>query len=104
MQGLTSLSDASRAYQKAAKVPAQSISPEPTLPSRSFSDMVEQTATNTLETIRDGDRAAVAGLKGEMSTQQVVEATMAMESALQVTVAVRDKVIEAYQEVLRMAV
>ena len=44
------------------------------------------------------------GLQGQMPMQKVVEATMAMESALKVTVALRDRVVEAYQEVMRMSV
>lgn len=54
--------------------------------------------------MRNGDRAVVAGLRGEISTQEVVEATRAMESALQVAISFRNKVVEAYTEVLRMSV
>ncbi|MFG6083394.1 flagellar hook-basal body complex protein FliE [Paracoccus litorisediminis] len=99
---------AAGAYRSAAQVPvlpgsgglADGVPPA----GPSFLEMVEQTAKNTIETVRAGDRAAVAGLRGEMPVQQVVEATMAMETALNVTVSVRDKMVEAYQEILRMAV
>jgi len=104
MNTLTSLSGASQAYRAAKDMSATPVPAENTPPSRSFAELVQDTAIDTIETIRAGDRAAIAGIKGEMSTQDVVEATMAMESALQVTIAVRDKVLEAYQEVMRMAV
>lgn len=90
-----------RAYQAGKAVPA-----DPTLvrAGPSFTEMLARTATETVETVRQGDRAALAGLTGTLPVQQVVEATMAMESAVQVTVAVRDRVVEAYQEILRMSV
>lgn len=94
---------ASRAYQAGQSLAALRT-PAPATDGPSFADMVEKSGRDMLQTIRAGDQAAVAGLKGEMSTQQVVEATRAMETALQVTVAVRNKVVEAYTEILRMAV
>jgi flagellar hook-basal body complex protein FliE len=49
--------------------------------------------------------AAVAGLaRGEGSAQAVVEAMAQAELALQAAVTVRDRVVEAYQEILRMPV
>ena len=90
-----------RAYQAAKAIPA---APAASPQSASFSEMLARTASQTVETVRQGDRAAVAGLTGALPVQQVVEATMAMESAVQVTVAVRDRMVEAYQEILRMSV
>ena len=90
-----------RAYQAGKAIPAAST-PVPVGPS--FSEVLARTATETVETVRQGDRAALAGLTGALPVQQVVEATMAMESAVQVTVAVRDRMVEAYQEILRMSV
>lgn len=104
MNNLTSLTGVSRAYQTAKQIPGEAFGAEKKTGATSFAKMVENTALNAVETIREGDRAAVAGLKGELSTQQVVEATMAMETTLQTTIAVRDKVLEAYQEIMRMAV
>ena len=69
---------------------------------QNFSEMVSNAAANAVATVRAGDETALAGVSGNASIQQVVEATMAMESTVQVTVAVRDKLVEAYQEVLRM--
>lgn len=104
MTNMTSLSGASRAYQTAKQIPGDGFALEKKQPKHSFAQMVEKTAVSAVETIREGDRAAVAGMKGEISTQQVVEATMAMETTLQTTIAIRDKVVEAYQEIMRMAV
>ncbi|WP_134680610.1 flagellar hook-basal body complex protein FliE [Paracoccus ravus] len=99
-----SVNAAARAYQIAQQTPALRDGAAPAPSGPSFAELVERTAASTVETVHAGNHAAVAGLRGDMPIQQVVEATMAMESALKVTVAVRDKVVEAYQEILRMAV
>jgi flagellar hook-basal body complex protein FliE len=43
-------------------------------------------------------------MQGKESTRKVVEALMSAEQALQTAVAVRDKVVQAYQEVVRMSI
>lgn len=73
-------------------------------PAQTFSDMVTDAAAGAVQTVRAGDQMAIAGLTGQASIQQVVEATMAMESTVQVSIALRDKLVEAYQEVLRMPI
>lgn len=67
-----------------------------------FAQMLRNSAAEAVDTVREGDATAAAGLTGKAGLQQVVEATMAMESTVKVSIAVRDKLVEAYQEVLRM--
>jgi len=57
-----------------------------------------------METLRAGEATVTAGLAGRADPQAVVEALAATELAVQTAVAVRDKVVEAYQEILRMPV
>lgn len=57
-----------------------------------------------METLRAGEQTVKAGLAGRADPQAVVEALAATELAVQTAVAVRDKVVEAYQEILRMPV
>lgn len=61
-------------------------------------------STDFLETLRSGEETVKAGLAGRADPQAVVEALAATELAVQTAVAVRDKVVEAYQEILRMPV
>lgn len=70
--------------------------------SASFADMVEEAAQTAVTAVRQGDQVASAGLSGQADLQAVVEATMAMESTVRVSVALRDKMVEAYQEIIRM--
>lgn len=70
----------------------------------SFGEMVESSLRQTVETVRAGDRAAIAGLNGQIPLQDMVQATVEMETAMRTTVALRDKTLEAWQELLRMSV
>lgn len=96
-----------RAYQLSkalptARVPASSKLEAVDRPS--FADLIPQRAQESLNTIRAGDHAARAGLAGTMPLQQVVEATMAMQSEIEIAVSIRDKVVAAYNDILKMAV
>ena len=71
---------------------------------KDFSQMVGDAAAQAVESVRSGDQMAIKGLTGQASLQEVVQATMAMEQTVQVSVALRDKLVEAYQEVMRMPV
>lgn len=61
-------------------------------------------STDFLSTLRAGEETVKSGLAGRADPQAVVEAMAATEFAVQTAVAVRDKVVEAYQEILRMPV
>jgi len=69
-----------------------------------FTTMVRNATQASLETVRSGEATAEAALRGEADTQQVVEAMLAMESTVKVAVSVRDRFVEAYQEILRMPI
>ena len=70
----------------------------------SFSDMMAQVATSAVDTMKAGEAASIAGMQGKASVQQVVEAVMSAEQTLQTAIAIRDKVVAAYQEIARMAI
>ncbi len=61
-------------------------------------------AVDFTEEMRAGEETVRAGLAGRADPQAVVEALAATELAVQTAVAVRDRVVEAYQEILRMPV
>ena len=71
---------------------------------RSPAAAFEVAATDFMETLRASEETVAAGLAGRADPQAVVEALAATELAVQTAVAVRDKVVEAYQEILRMPV
>ncbi|CUI96238.1 flagellar hook-basal body complex protein FliE [Cognatishimia activa] len=87
---------------KNLKSPAQVSNGE--AKTESFGDMLRQAAETSMNNVRQGDEVATQGLVGKAGIQQVVEATMTMESTVRVSVAVRDKLVEAYQDVMRMPI
>lgn len=56
------------------------------------------------ETLRAGEETAKAAMVGGADPHALVEALAATELAVETAVTLRDKVVEAYQEILRMPV
>ncbi|MEM8869765.1 MAG: flagellar hook-basal body complex protein FliE [Pseudomonadota bacterium] len=67
---------------------------------QAFSEM----AGDFMRALTEAEQTVTAGLTGRADPQAVVEALAATEIAVQAAVTVRDKVVEAYQEILRMPV
>lgn len=61
-------------------------------------------AKSFIETLRQADETAQAGLTGRADPQSVVTALASAELAVQSAISIRDKVVESYQEILRMPV
>lgn len=70
----------------------------------SFGDVLRAAAGDAVGMARTAETVAAAGLRGEVDTQRVVEATLELETTLQVAVSMRDKLVQAYQDVLRMQI
>ena len=70
----------------------------------SFADALAAASGEMAETLRAGESAVQQALTGPGDVQSMGEALTATELALQTAVAVRDRVVEAYQEVLRMPI
>jgi flagellar hook-basal body complex protein FliE len=69
-----------------------------------FDGVLEQVAADAIGSLKAGEAASISSIQGKVSAQSVVEAVMSAERTLQMAVAVRDKVVQAYQEVSRMAI
>ncbi len=54
--------------------------------------------------MRSAEAVSIGGVKGTATLQDVVEQVMSAEQSLQAVIAVRDKVVSAYQEISRMAI
>lgn len=73
-------------------------------PRVNFAEMVQQAAQDSVQTIREAEQVQQAGLTGDVSAQQVVEATLEMESTLRLAVSVRDRLVEAYKQIMQMPI
>lgn len=70
----------------------------------SFGDVLKSAAIKTIGTLRAGEAASARAVTGEASLPEVVQAITASEVTLQTVVAVRDRLVGAYQEIMRMPV
>ena len=61
-------------------------------------------ASAMVETLKHGEDTAKAALTGNADMPALVEAMARTELAVETAVTIRDKVVEAYQEILRMPV
>jgi flagellar hook-basal body complex protein FliE len=83
-------------------VATQPVRAEPL--SADFGAVLGQMAMDAIDRVKAGESTAVAGVRGQATTQQVVEAVMASEQTLQAGIAIRDKVVSAYLEISRMTI
>jgi flagellar hook-basal body complex protein FliE len=69
-----------------------------------FADLVRGGLEGARSDLRASEAKAVEALSGRASLQDVVEAVTEAELSLQKMTAVRDRVISAYQEIMRMPI
>ena len=72
--------------------------------STDFSSMVTEAAASAMQTVQKGEQVAAAGVSGTADVQQVVQALSDAELTMQTVVAVRDKVLGAYNDVMKMTI
>jgi flagellar hook-basal body complex protein FliE len=73
-------------------------------PVQSFGDLVSSAAQTALETGRKSEQLSAAAVAGKADTTDVVTAVTNAEITLQTVLAVRDRVIQAYQDIMRMPI
>jgi flagellar hook-basal body complex protein FliE len=71
---------------------------------KSFETMLTDVAESMLKTGVEAEKATSQAMVGKADLNQVVMAVANADVAVQTVVAVRDKVIQAYQEILRMPI
>ena len=69
-----------------------------------FSEVLQQVAKDAIDTTRKAETASLQAVEGKADLTQVVNAVTAAELTVQTATAVRDRVISAYQEILRMPI
>lgn len=69
-----------------------------------FGDLVRQGLEEARNVQRHSEEMSLKGIAGEADMRDVVLAVSNAEQALSTVVAVRDKVVSAYQEILRMPI
>ena len=70
----------------------------------SFSDFLKDRVSDTIDTLKIGEKTQAQAITGEADLADVVQAVTSAELSLQTVVAVRDRMINAYQEIMRMPI
>lgn len=83
---------------------AASLGEEPKPGRQDFGAFVGDLASAAVSTLRTGEARSLAGVAGQADVQSVVEALAAAEMTMRTVTAIRDKVVEAYHDILRMPV
>lgn len=87
----------SRARPMTAPLPTEA-------PPQGFSQELAGAARDFVTTLRAGEENAMAAISGSGNPHSLVQALTATELAVETAVTLRDRVVEAYQELLRMPV
>lgn len=73
-------------------------------PAGGFGGMVEQMVTDAASSLRTAEAASAKQVAGKGDLIDVVTAIGAAETALDTVVAVRDRVVSAYSDIMRMQI
>jgi flagellar hook-basal body complex protein FliE len=97
------ISDALSAYLAATK-----MSLGPATPSAGaqggFGELMRQAAGNAIDTLKQGEQTSLNAVAGKASLADVAAAVTNAEVTLQTVVAVRDRVITAYQDIIKLTI
>lgn len=97
---------AAQAYANTARVAQNAPQTEQAAPTAKpdFAALVENAVASTASSLNAAEKAGQAVAVGEASLVDVVTAVSAAEVSLEAAIAVRNRVIEAYQDILRMPI
>ena len=99
------LSNALSAYNRASKAPGAPADAAPKAEAgEGFASMLREAAESTIETLQASEAETLKAAAGKADINEVVMAVSQADITLQTVVAVRDRVIQAYQDVLRMPI
>ena len=99
-------SAAAAAYQAIAKIGADNAAAGATTGTggADFSQFLSQAMTNAVSSMKSGEQVAAQQVTGQADIVNVVTAVNNAELTLDTVVAIRDKVISAYQSIMQMPI
>ena len=99
--------DAISAYNRAARSggtvepPRNESGPAPV---EGFAQALKEATQDGVETLRESEAVSLKAAVGQADLTELVSAVSKAEMTLQTAVTVRDRVIQAYQEIIRMPI
>ncbi len=102
---VTSISGAVTAYQQAKdSIKGSGTEPRTDATGNSFADLLGDIAGAAKSAGVASERATMGAIAGKTDISEVVMAVSQAEVTLQTVVSIRDRVVSAYQEILRMPI
>ena len=74
------------------------------VPQISFAEALSAAGTDFVSSLQRAEATSIAGIKGEATAYEVASSVMEAEQALRMTVAIRDRMVQAYLEISRMQI
>ncbi|MBP2232384.1 flagellar hook-basal body complex protein FliE [Azospirillum agricola] len=69
-----------------------------------FGAFLDKQIAQAVDTLKESERVSMSAVAGKASAQEVVRSVLAAEMTVQSVVAIRDKMVQAYQEIMRISV
>lgn len=69
-----------------------------------FATFVKDATREAVDTMHTGEKLSMKGVSGEADLNEVVAAVNSADITLRTIVALRDRMVQAYQEIIRMPV
>ena len=101
---IQNINQAVTAYVNAAKGQSPGLEARDTGSRGEFADLVKGAIEKSIDNSQTGERQSMEAVNDRADLNQVVTAVAEAELTLQPVMAVRDKVMEAYKEILRMPI
>lgn len=99
------VANAVTAYARQAKsLAGEGADPRSADPGGSFADLVSNSVKSSIETGRQSEVLSAKAVAGTAELNDVIIAVTNAEVTLQTALAIRDRMIQAYQEIVRMPI
>lgn len=107
--GVVNPNMAASAYANSQKImpisdPSAGVSAAPKNEAVSFADLIKNSVSESVNTMKGGEEMSAQAVTGKADLTDVVQAVTAAELTLQSVVAIRDRMISAYQDIMRMPI
>lgn len=96
--------DAIAAYKAAAQSSGAGLQPREGASGANFAELLKGAAGDAAASARSAEHMVAAAIDNKADVSEVVMAVANAELALQTVVTIRDRVVQAYQEILRMPI
>lgn len=101
---MTTINNAIAAYNSASKPFDDVADTSSIMPGADFASVLKDAAKVAIGSMKEAETMSAAAIAGKADIREVVAAISNAEATLETVVSVRDKVISAYNEIMRMPI